>query len=81
LRQGWETAKLYRLLTSVLAAILFSCFLEPAQMPVVAAPAPPAARIRLRIGMWTLWHDHDVALTTTGPKRCSRPAIGAPWKY
>jgi stage II sporulation protein D len=89
LRQGWETAKLYRLLTSVLAAILFSCFLEPAQMPVVAAPAPPAARIRLRIGMWTLWHDHDVALTTTGPKeftllqtcdRCAVEVLNAPAK-
>ena len=89
LRQGWETAKLHRLLTSVLAAILFSCFLKPAQMQVVAAPAPPAARTTLRVGMWTLWHDRDVTLTPTGPKeftlfetceRCPAEVLHAPAK-
>ena len=68
LRQAWEPAKAYRLLTSVLVAALFFCFLKPAPIPVVAADQPAAARETLRVGMWTLWHDHDVTLTPTGPK-------------
>jgi stage II sporulation protein D len=35
----------------------------------IAAAAPsPADRTTLRVGMWTLWHYHDVTLTPTGPK-------------
>ncbi|MFZ0336436.1 MAG: SpoIID/LytB domain-containing protein [Terracidiphilus sp.] len=76
-------------MTSVLAAILFSCFLKPAQIPATAAAAPPAARTTLRIGMWTLWHDHDVTLMPTGPKeftlfescdRCPVEVLHAPAK-
>jgi stage II sporulation protein D len=47
---------------------LFISFIKPAPLPVVAAAAPPAPRDTLRIGMWTLWHDHDLTLTPTGPK-------------
>ena len=68
LRQGWETAKTHRLLTSVLVAALYFYFLKPATIPVVAADQPAAARETLRVGMWTLWHDRDITLTPTGPK-------------
>jgi stage II sporulation protein D len=89
LRQGWETAKTHRLLTSVLAAALFVSFLKPAPTPVVAADQPTAARETLRVGMWTLWHDHDITLTPTGPKeftllqtceRCPAEVLHAPAK-
>lgn len=62
------SAQTHRLLASVLVATFFFCFLRPAPIPVVAADQPPAARDTLRVGMWTLWHDHDVTLTPTGPK-------------
>lgn len=81
LRQGWEAAKTHRLFTSVLAAALFFCFLKPAPIPVVAADQPAVAREILHVGMWTLWHDHDITLTPTGPKEftllqtCERCAV------
>ena len=89
LRQGWGSAKLHRLLTSVLVGALFFCFLKPAPIPVVAADQPPAARETLRVGMWTLWHDHDITLAPTGPKeftllqtcdRCATEVLHAPAK-
>jgi stage II sporulation protein D len=89
LRQGWEAAKTHRLLTNVLAAALLFCFLRPAPIPVVAANQPPATRETLRVGMWTLWHDHDMTLTPTGPKeftllqtceRCPVKVLHAPAK-
>jgi hypothetical protein len=89
LRQGWEAAKTHRLLTSVLVAALFFCFIKPAPIPVVAADQPAAARETLRVGMWTLWHDHDMTLTPTEPKeftllqtceRCPVEVLHAPAK-
>jgi stage II sporulation protein D len=89
LRQGWEAAKFHRLLTSILAAALFFCFLKPTPIPVVAADQPAAARDTLRVGMWTLWHDHDITLTPSGPKeftllqtceRCPVEVLHAPAK-
>jgi stage II sporulation protein D len=89
LRHAWETAKTHRLLTSVFVAALFINFLKPALIPVVAADRPSAARETLRVGMWTLWHDHDITLTPTGPKeftllqtceRCPAEVLHAPAK-
>ncbi|MGD0480053.1 MAG: SpoIID/LytB domain-containing protein [Terracidiphilus sp.] len=89
MRQGWEAAKTHRLLTSVLVAALFFCFIKPAPIPVVAADQPAAARETLRVGMWTLWHDHDMTLTPTEPKeftllqtceRCPVEVLHAPAK-
>ena len=88
LRQGWETAKLQRLLTSVLVAALFFCFFKPAPIPVVAADQP-APRATLRVGMWTLWHDRTVALTPAAAnastlfrtcERCTAAALRTPAK-
>jgi len=68
---------------------LFFCFLKSAPIPVVAADQPAAARETLRVGMWTLWHDHDLTLTPTGPKeftllqtceRCPVEVLHAPAK-
>jgi stage II sporulation protein D len=68
---------------------LFFCFLKPKPIPVVAADQPPTARETLRVGMWTLWHDHDIALTPMGPKqftllqtcaRCPAEVLHAPAK-
>ncbi len=39
------------------------------QHAVLAATAPPIARSTLRVGMWTLWHDHEVTLTPAGADR------------
>jgi stage II sporulation protein D len=89
MREGWAAAKTHRLPTSVLVAALFFCFLKPAPIPVVASDQPAAARETLRVGMWTLWHDHDVTLTPTGPKeftllqtceRCPVEVLHAPAK-
>ena len=83
----WESAKLHRHLTSVLVAALFISFLKPAPIPVVAANQPPAARETLRIGMWTLWHDREVALTPAAAnastifrtcERCSAAVLRTP---
>jgi stage II sporulation protein D len=88
LRRGREAAKAHRLLTSLFAAALFISFLKPAPIPVAAADQP-AARETLRVGMWTLWHDHDVTLTPTGPKeftlfqtceKCAVEVLHAPAK-
>jgi stage II sporulation protein D len=89
LRLGCETTKTHRLFTSILAAALFFCFLKPAPIPVVAADQPAASRETLRVGMWTLWHDHDLTLTPTGPReftllqtceRCPVEVLHAPAK-
>jgi stage II sporulation protein D len=89
LRQGWESTKLHRHLTSLLAAALFLCLLKPAPLPVVAADQPAAARETLRVGMWTLWHDHDVTLTPAAAKEptllrtcqsCTAAALHTPVK-
>lgn len=89
LPQGWEAAKIHRLFTSVLAAALFFCLLKPVPIPVAAAYQPPAARETLRVGMWTLWHDHDITLMPAGPKgftllraceRCPAEVLHAPAK-
>lgn len=60
--------KSQRLLASALVAVLFFCVLKPAPIPVAAAAPPPADRTTLRVGMWTLWHDRDIALTPAGTK-------------
>ena len=39
------------------------------QPTVLAATAPSTVRTTLRVGMWTLWHDHEVVLRPTGPDR------------
>jgi stage II sporulation protein D len=89
LREEWETTKTHRLITSILAAALFFCFLKPTPIPVVAADQLPAARDTLRVGMWTLWHDHDITLTPSGPneftllqtcERCPAEVLHAPAK-
>jgi stage II sporulation protein D len=80
---------LQHLLASVFVAALFFCFLKPTPIPVVAADQPPITRTSLRVGMWTLWHDHDLTLTPTGPKeftllqtceRCPAEVLHAPAK-
>jgi stage II sporulation protein D len=84
-----RSPKTHRLFTSILAAALFFCFLKPAPIPVVAADQPAASRETLRVGMWTLWHDHDLTLTPTGPReftllqtceRCPVEVLHAPAK-
>ena len=75
-----------RLLTSVFVAALFISFLKPAPIPVVAANQPPTARETLRVGMWTLWHDREVALTPAANastlfrtcERCAAVALRTP---
>lgn len=62
-----------RSLLSLLAAagIAWSGMQTVPQAVVSAAAAPredrTAARETLRVGMWTLWHDREVVLTSTGP--------------
>ncbi len=89
MRERWAAVKTHRLLTGVFVAALFFCFLKPAPIPVVAADQPAAGWETLRVGMWTLWHDHDITLTPTGPKeftllqtceRCPVEVLHAPAK-
>jgi stage II sporulation protein D len=65
--------------------------MQSAHLPaaIAAAALPPADRTTLRVGMWTLWHDHDITLTPTGPKeftllqtceRCPVEVLHAPAK-
>ncbi len=85
-RQSWSRCALS--LVTAAAAVLSG--VQPAPpVAVLAAAAPPAARTTLRIGMWTLWHDHEVTLTPTGPKqftllqtceRCPVEVLHAPAK-
>ena len=83
LRQSRETAKTHPALIRLLVATLVFCFLKPAPIPVIAAAAPPASRATLRVGMWTLWHDHEVVLTpavahsSTRFRSCERCAAAA----
>jgi stage II sporulation protein D len=57
----------------VLAGILCSGLEKSPQFAVNAAVTPPEdraiARATLRVGMWTLWHDREVALTAADPDR------------
>lgn len=52
------------------AAILVLAGVEHAPQPAAqVATAPANTRSTLRVGMWTLWHDHEVVLKPTGPDR------------
>ena len=54
----------------VSAAILTLTGIEHTpQRAVLAATTPPIARSTLRVGMWTLWHDHEVVLKPAGADR------------
>jgi stage II sporulation protein D len=68
---------------------LFISFLKSAPTPVVAADQPPTARATLRIGMWTLWHDRELALAPAAAGastlfrtcvRCATSALRTPAK-
>jgi len=62
------------------AAVAFGG-MQPARQ--FAATAPPAARETVRVGMWTLWRDKEVAITPAGTteyallRSCARCAAGA----
>ena len=85
-RQSWSRCAL----SLVAAAAVVLSGVQPAPpVAVLAAAAPSDPRTTLRIGMWTLWHDHDVTLTPTGPKeftlletceRCPAEVLHAPAK-
>jgi len=51
------------------ACLALACVERAPQPAALAASAPPIARSTLRVGMWTLWHDREVVLTTAGPDR------------
>ncbi len=55
------------LLSLTVAVGIVFCGIEPGSTQNVAAAAknaaPPETRTTLRVGMWTLWHDREVALT------------------
>ena len=58
------------LLSALAAAILAIAGVERVPQPAAqTATALPIARTTLRVGMWTLWHDHEVVLKPTGPDR------------
>jgi stage II sporulation protein D len=61
----------HRIVLSLSAtAILALAGVEHAPQPAaLAATAPPITRSTLRVGMWTLWHDHEVVLRPAGPDR------------
>ncbi len=85
-RQSWSRCAL----SLVAAAAVVLSGVQPAPpVAVLAAAVPSTPRTTLRIGMWTLWHDHDVTLTPTGPKqftlletceRCPAEVLHAPAK-
>ncbi len=58
-----------RSLVSLLAAsgVAWSGMRPTQQAAVNAGVLPPSARETLRVGMWTLWHDCEVALVPSGP--------------
>jgi stage II sporulation protein D len=61
-------ARVARSLLSLMAAVaVLWCGIEPGSTPIVGATAknaaPTEARTTLRVGMWTRWHDREVALT------------------
>jgi len=54
----------------MVAAVLSGAVMERATQPAaLAAAAPPSTRSTLRVGMWTLWRDREVALTPGGQGR------------
>jgi stage II sporulation protein D len=65
--------RMARSLVSLLAAagVLWGSLQPQHQAEVVAAAIPQepstAARDTLRVGMWTLWHDREVTLSSAGP--------------
>jgi stage II sporulation protein D len=85
-RQFWSRCAL----SLVAAAAVVLSGVQPAPpVAVLAAAAPSTPRTTLRIGMWTLWRDHDVTLSPTGPKqftlldtceRCPAEVLHAPAK-
>ena len=53
-----------------IAALLTGAAMVRAPQPAaLAAAAPPSTRSTLRVGVWTLWRDREVALTPGGPGR------------
>lgn len=65
--------RLARSLVSLLAAagVVWGSLQPQHQAEVVAAAtlreAPAGARDTLRVGMWTLWHDREVTISSAGP--------------
>ena len=65
--------RMARSLVSLLAAagVLWGSLQPQHQAEIVAAAIPQepstAARDTLRVGMWTLWHDREVTLSSAGP--------------
>ena len=55
---------LVRILSGFLIPACMILELQPTQTGITqAANSAPHARMTLRVGMWTLWHDHEVTLT------------------
>jgi stage II sporulation protein D len=86
IRQVWLRCALS--LVAAVAAALSSVQSAP-PAAAIAAPAPPAPRETLRVGMWTLWHDREVALTPAAAsastllrtcERCAAAALRTPAK-
>jgi len=73
--QAANRQRVARLLVSLLAAagVVWGTLQPQYPASVVAAAIPQeqsnVARETLRIGMWTLWHDREVALSPAGPDR------------
>lgn len=65
----WITRSLLSLLAA--ACVAWTGMQTAPQAAGSAATTPPedraAARETLRVGMWTLWHDREVVLTSAGP--------------
>ena len=65
----WITRSLPSLLAA--ACVAWTGMQTAPQAAGSAATTPPedraAARETLRVGMWTLWHDREVVLTSAGP--------------
>jgi stage II sporulation protein D len=91
-RPALNPQRVARLLLSLLAAGVVWGSLQPRhQTEVVAAVIPQeqsnVARETLRVGMWTLWHDHKVTLSPASPDHrltlrtcadCATLAFGEP---
>ena len=72
-RQAANLQRVARSLVSLLAAagVVWGSLQPQYQSAVVAAAIPQepstAARDTLRVGMWTLWHDREVKVSSAGP--------------
>lgn len=74
--------------SSLVALVVALVGIQRAPEPAVLASTPAhGARSTLRVGMWTLWHDHELKLIPAGPDRkitlhicaqCAAPAFASP---